>query len=217
MSTSSNPTPISLFLVVLFVQGARQCSRPIAPCHARTAGETCPRTTTSETANRPPGLRTRNASSSTFFLSGREVDHAVGDDHIDGVVGERDRLDVTLEEFDVGDARLCADSHEPDRAFHPSCRARRPFRTGRHGERITARRCPRLSRGRERSGLRADRSARWDCRTPATRPRPPSAGRRSDPSYKGCRLWGLQSNSMTARNMSAPPDFTAAAISPYFF
>ena len=36
---------------------------------ARTSAGTSPRTTTSETANRPPGLSTRNASASTFRLS----------------------------------------------------------------------------------------------------------------------------------------------------
>ena len=39
-------------------------------------------------------------------LVGREVDDAVGDDHVHRVVGERDGLDLALEELDVLDAGL---------------------------------------------------------------------------------------------------------------
>src|SRR5947199_188753 len=38
----------------------------------------------------------------------RQVDHAVGDHHVDGVLRERDVLDVSPEEFDVGRPRLVA-------------------------------------------------------------------------------------------------------------
>lgn len=31
-----------------------------------------------------------------------QVDHAVGDDHVDGAVRQRDRLDVAVQELDVG-------------------------------------------------------------------------------------------------------------------
>ena len=55
----------------------------------RTSSGTSPRTTTSETAKRPPGLRTRNASREHAVLVGGEVDDAVGDDDVDGVVGKR--------------------------------------------------------------------------------------------------------------------------------
>src|SRR5437879_1813938 len=41
-----------------------------------------------------------------LVLVGGEVDHAVGDDDIHRVVGQRDALDLTLEELDVGDAGL---------------------------------------------------------------------------------------------------------------
>ena len=40
------------------------------------------------------------------ILVGREIDHAVGDDHVDGVVGQRDVLDLALQELDVLDAGL---------------------------------------------------------------------------------------------------------------
>ena len=39
-------------------------------------------------------------------LVAREVDHAVGDHDVDGVVGQRDRLDLTAQELDVLDAGL---------------------------------------------------------------------------------------------------------------
>src|ERR1039457_416235 len=35
---------------------------------------------------------------------GREVDHAIGNDDVDGIIGQGDILDLTLEEFDVVDA-----------------------------------------------------------------------------------------------------------------
>ena len=57
---------------------------------------------TSETAKRPPGRSTRAASAITALLVGREVDHAVGDDHVDARVRERQLLDIALEELDVG-------------------------------------------------------------------------------------------------------------------
>ena len=48
----------------------------------RIAAGTSPRTTTSETAKRPPGFSTRKASASTRSLSADEVDDAVRDDHV---------------------------------------------------------------------------------------------------------------------------------------
>ena len=50
--------------------------------------------------------RTRAASRKHRRLVAREVDHAVGDDHVDGVVGQRDVLDRSLQELDVVDPGL---------------------------------------------------------------------------------------------------------------
>src|SRR5580692_3008602 len=63
------------------------------PTHARTlrriSGKISPWVTTSETAKRPPGLSTRNASRRTLSLVGRKIDHAVRDDHVRRIVGQR--------------------------------------------------------------------------------------------------------------------------------
>ena len=72
----------------------------------RMCSGTSPRVTMSETAKRPPGFSTRNASFSTRSLSRGQVDDAVRDDDIDGVVGERDGLDLAFQKLDVLDARL---------------------------------------------------------------------------------------------------------------
>ena len=72
----------------------------------RTSSGTSPRATTSETAKRPPGLSTRKVSRSTRVFVRREIDDAIGDDHVDGVVGQRDVFDFALEELDVFDAGL---------------------------------------------------------------------------------------------------------------
>ena len=72
----------------------------------RTSSGTLPRTTTSETANRPPGFSTRKASRENAIFVGREIDDAVRDDDIDRVVGQRDVLDFAFQELDIGDARL---------------------------------------------------------------------------------------------------------------
>ncbi len=39
-------------------------------------------------------------------LVGGEVDHTVGDDHVDGRIGERDPFDLAFEELDVGGSGL---------------------------------------------------------------------------------------------------------------
>ena len=72
----------------------------------RIAAGTSPRTTTSETAKRPPGFSTRNASLQHPVLVARQVDHAVGDDDVDRIVGQRNVLDLAFEELDVFDPAL---------------------------------------------------------------------------------------------------------------
>ena len=60
---------------------------------------------TSETANRPPGRRTRAASAKTLRLVPREVYDAIRDHDVDGGVRERDLLDRPLQPLDVVGAR----------------------------------------------------------------------------------------------------------------
>ncbi len=73
---------------------------------SRTAAGTSPRTTTSDTASRPPGFSTRNASRSTRSLSALQVDHAVRNDDVHRLVRKRDVLDFALQELDVLRPRL---------------------------------------------------------------------------------------------------------------
>ena len=73
---------------------------------ARVASSMSGSAMTSETAKRPPARRTRAASRRTRRLVGGEVDDAVGDDDVDARVGERDLLDVALDELGVVDAGL---------------------------------------------------------------------------------------------------------------
>ena len=53
------------------------------------------------TARRPPGLRIAGDLAEDGRLVGGEIEDAVGDDAIDGSVGEGDAVDGGLEEFDV--------------------------------------------------------------------------------------------------------------------
>ena len=62
--------------------------------------------TTSETAKRPPGFKTRNVFANDFVLVGGEIDDAIGDDDVDGIVGKGNVLDFAFQEFDVFDAGL---------------------------------------------------------------------------------------------------------------
>lgn len=56
---------------------------------------------TSEMARRPPGLRTRAALAQGAWLVAGGVDHAVGDHHVDALVGQRQLLEVPLAKLDV--------------------------------------------------------------------------------------------------------------------
>ena len=80
------------------------------PTQARTlwriSGSISPRVTTSETAKRPPGFRTRESFAQDFVFVGGKIDDAVGDDDVDGVVGQRDAFDLALQELDILDARF---------------------------------------------------------------------------------------------------------------
>ena len=118
-----------------------------------------------------------------------EVDHAVGDDHVDRVVRERHLLDRPLQELDVLDSGLALVARAPARASRRSCRGRRPCPSGRPGGRRAGRRCRRPSRGRGRSRPRAARPPRSGCRSRARRAwrrreAPPVAARRRAPAPK---------------------------------
>lgn len=65
-----------------------------------------PRTTISETARRPPEPEDAEGFGQDRPLVRRLVDDAVGDDHVDVRVGERQVLDLPLPEFHVLDAGL---------------------------------------------------------------------------------------------------------------
>ena len=69
-------------------------------------------------------------SQNAVFVCG-EIDDAVGNNHVNGVVGQRNVLNLALQELDVLNARLCACSRSPEPAFHPSCRGRMLCPSGR--------------------------------------------------------------------------------------
>ena len=116
-----------------------------------------------------------------------EVDHAVRDDHVDAVVGQRDVLDLALEELDVGQRPTGAGSRAPARASRRSCRGRRPCRSARRAWPKAERRCHRPSPDRAPSRLRAARPARSGCRSRA-KPAGLSRGcRRSGPRHTNWR------------------------------
>ena len=79
----------------------RQCSPPRATCFCDTSAHV-PRTTTSETANRPPGLSTRKASPQNAVFVRREVDHAVRNHDVDGVRRQGNVFHLAFEKFHVG-------------------------------------------------------------------------------------------------------------------
>ena len=72
----------------------------------RTSAGTSPRTTTSDTAKRPPGLSTRNASRRTASLSLERLMTQFEMITSTELSGSGNRLDRALEELDIGRARL---------------------------------------------------------------------------------------------------------------
>jgi hypothetical protein len=84
---------------------------------------------TSETAKRPPGRSTRAAFPQHGVLVGSKVDHAVGDHHIDAVIGQRDFFEVTPS----------APAPEPrSRTTSPGCRSATAVGTPQPSEAETA-------------------------------------------------------------------------------
>ena len=126
----SNPTSASRPQELPLLERAGDAAGPQPHASPARPPGSPPRTTTSLTAKRPPGLSTRNASASTLPLVAGEVDHAVGDDHVHRVDGQRDLLDLALEELDVRRRRPLPCSRAPGRASRRSCRGRRPCPSG---------------------------------------------------------------------------------------
>ncbi len=77
----------------------------------------------------PAGAQHPCGLSEHLALVGGEVDHAVRDHDVDGVVCERDVLDVALDELDVFDAGVARRWRVRGRASRRSCRARSPCRS----------------------------------------------------------------------------------------
>ena len=182
---------------------------------------------TSETANRPPGRSTRAASASTLSLVAGQVDDAVGDDHVDRRVGQRDVLDVALEELDVVDAgvrgvRARQREHlvghvEPDRPAgrsdaaggdeHVRPAARAEVEHGlalvqvRHGGRARrSRATPRPRLGAHRRRRRRDRARRRQIS--GSPRRPPARRRRRRPGRPRARERAAAYRSRTVSRMS---------------
>ena len=99
----------------------RRCSRPTVPCCGalgRAPRRARPRPR--PRSGRPASARGRPRAGRV--LVGGEIDHAVGDDDVDGIGGQRDRFDRALEELDVVRAGLALILAREGRAFRPSCR-----------------------------------------------------------------------------------------------
>ena len=141
----------------------------------RTTSGIGPRVTTSETANRPPGFSTRKASRSTLSLSRRQIDHAVGDDHVDRIVGQRDRLDLALEKLNILRARLllvlAGEREHVVGHVEAVGLAGRPNATRRE-QNVDAAARAEIENGLARPSVRPTRS---DCRSPGMPPRRPRA------------------------------------------
>ena len=103
--------------------------QPVHCCmSARVAASMSGSAITSETAKRPPGRRTRAASSSTCGLSADRLITQLEITTSTDVVGERDLLDVSLDELDVRHAGLGGVRARPAPASRRSCRVRWPCR-----------------------------------------------------------------------------------------
>ena len=90
-----------------------------------------PRTTTSDTAKRPPGFSTRKASAMTRSLSADRLITQFEMITSTELSGSGMLLDLALQELDVRRARTSAGSRARARASRRSCPGRRPCRSGR--------------------------------------------------------------------------------------
>ena len=109
-------------------------------------------------------------------LVGRQVDHAVRDDHVDARLGQRDVLDESLQELDVVRARLlgvrAGELEHLVGHVEPVRLAGRADTAGGQ-QHVDAPARPEVE---HRLALRGARRPRWGCRTPCSRARPPRAG-----------------------------------------
>ena len=108
-------------------------------------------------------------------LVGRQVDHAVRDDHVDAGVCDGQVLDLAEAELDVGESRPSPRWRAPWRASRRSCRRRSRGRWGRPGAPRGTHRSRRRCRGRARA--RPPASRRWPagCRSRGRGRRPRDA------------------------------------------
>ena len=135
--------------------------------------------TTSLTAKRPPGRRTRAASRKTRGLSPERLITQL--EMITSIEssGSGTSSIVPLSELDVLDPGLALVSRGRDRASRRSCRGRRPCPPGRLDALRAGRRSRRPSPGRAPSRPRGDRRRRWGCRSRARRAARRRAARRA--------------------------------------
>ena len=144
--------------------------QPVHCCHVATRGVVHVRVG-DDVADREPASGPQHPGGLPEYrgLVPGEVDHAVGDQHVDRVVRQRDVLDRSLQELDVLDPSLALVARARARASRRSCRGHTPCRPGRRAWPRAGRRSRRPSRGRARSRPRAARRPRSGCRSRARR------------------------------------------------
>ena len=139
----------------------------------RTSAGTSPRTTTSDTAKRPPGLSTRNASRSTRGLSPDRLITQLEMMTSTELSGSGMCSISPLRNSTFVDAGLAPGSRAPAPASRRSCRGRRPCRSARRAcaESSTSMPPPEPRSSTVSPGLQLGQRRR-DCRSRATPPRP---------------------------------------------
>ena len=180
-----------------------------APRSARSSGVSWSSATTSLMPIRPPGLSTREISASTGALS---VDRLTTQFEITTSTvsaGQRDVLDLALEELDFvapASAALVREREHLLGHVEPVGLARRADPAWR----TAARRCRRPSRGRARSRPRAARRPRSGCRSPGSpwrlrRGARPAARRRTAPRRTSSRPLPEWRNTSRSRTRQSRP------------
>ena len=101
----SNPAFASSRAIVAFLEGSGDAADPQLDA-APDGGRHLAAHDDVRYGEPPAGLEHAKCLGEHAILVRRQVDHAVRDDHVHGVVGERDRLDLALQELDVVDTRL---------------------------------------------------------------------------------------------------------------
>ena len=184
----------------------------------RTSAGTSPRTTTSETAKRPPGFSTRKASRRTASLSADRLMTQFEMIDVDRVVRQRDRFDRALQELDVRGAGLPLVLARQRRASRRSCRGRTTLPVGptrlRRQQHVDAaarseveHRLARLERDERRRVAAAERRGDRVGRQ--------AAGLGVGVEIRGDRI-AAAARGRAAAAASSPRLATAAAMAPYF-